>query len=119
MLGHPPALIFGVDRSDELGRILEGRIGRVDDRAGDQRGDGPVVAEPIAQLLLDHVPQHPLGLCPEDVKGILTHFVVRGRLQREQPDLRTVAVGHDEVVLLGDLGKRNAGFGDRGALVVH
>ena len=59
----------------------------------------------VAQLLLDHVADHALGLGAEDVERIGLDLLVRGALEGEQADLRAVAVRDDQLVLVGDRGQ--------------
>ncbi len=73
----------------------------------------------VAQLLLDEVADHPLGLRAEDVEGVRLRLPVRRRLQREQADLRTVAVADDQLVLKRDRRERLAGQPDFEPLALH
>ena len=101
-----PALLGGqlvglglvVDRADELGRVLERGIVRVDLDHRQERRERPLDRQQVAQLLLDHVADHPLGLGAEDVERVRLDGRVRGALEGQQPDLRAVAVGDDELV---------------------
>ena len=54
----------------------------------------------VAELLLDHVADHAFGLSAEHVQRVSLARLVRGALQRQQPDLRAVAVADDELMLL-------------------
>ncbi len=103
-----------VDGADELGRIGESRVVRVDLDHREDRRKRPLDRQQVADLLLDEVADHALGLGAEDVKRIGLNVPVRGTLEREQPDLRTVAMGNDELVLAGDpreRGRRNPDIG--------
>ncbi len=73
----------------------------------------------VSQFLLDQVADHPFGLGTQDVERIRRDLVVRGRLQREQPDLRPVAVRDDQLVLLRHGGERLAGRRHVGTLPLH
>ena len=57
----------------------------------------------IAELLLDHVTDHGLGLCAQHVQRIDADFLVGRRLQGQQPHLGAVAVSHDDLMVDGDL----------------
>ena len=117
LLGREPLRVgLGVHRTDELGRVGERRVGRVDLGHRQHGGERLLERQQVPQLLLDQVADHPLGLGAEDVERVAGHVVVRGRLQREQADLRAVAVGDDELVLDRDRGQRPAGGRDVGPL---
>ena len=64
----------------------------------------------VAQLLFDDVADHALGLRAQHVERIRVDGVVGRGLQRQQPDLRPVAVRDDELVAGGD---RRDPFGRR------
>ena len=49
--------------------------------------DGLVGRQPVPQLLLDEVPDHPLALCAEDVQRVGGDVLVGGRLEGEEADL--------------------------------
>ena len=89
LLGRePPRDVLGVDRPDELRGVLHRRVVGVDLGHREDRGDRLLERHHVAELLLDQVADHPLGLRAEDVEGVRRLLVVRRRLQREQPDLR-------------------------------
>jgi hypothetical protein len=96
--GQRRRLLVGVDRADELGRIAEGGVVRVDLDHREEGGEGNLRREQVAELLLDQVADHPLGLRAEHIQRVGLHLLVRGRLQREEADLRAVAVGEHELV---------------------
>jgi hypothetical protein len=75
-------LVFAVDRADELCRVVERRVRRVDLSHAEDRGDRLFERQQVAQLLLDQVADHPVGLRPQDVERIGRHLVEGGRLQR-------------------------------------
>jgi hypothetical protein len=120
----PPALgsqlfglLGGVDRADRLRRVVERRIVEVHLDHGEQRRERMLRGQQVAELLLDEVADQPLGLRAEHVEGVrVDPRRVGGRLHREHPDLRTVAVGDDELVLERDGGERLAGVADVAAL---
>ncbi len=91
-----------VDRPDELGRVAERRVIGVDLDHGQDARERTVERQKVAQLLLDHVADHPFGLSTEDVERIGLDLLVRRGLEGEQPDLRTVAVRDDQLVPVGD-----------------
>ena len=72
----------------------------------------------VAELLLEDVADHALGLRAEDVERVRLDLRVRRRLQRQQADLRAVAVGEHQLVLLRDGGQRRRGGADVDALVL-
>ena len=108
--GERVGLGSGVDRADELGRVLEGRVARVDLHHREDRRERDVAGDHVAELLLEDVADHPLGLRAEDVERVRVDVGVRRRLEGEQPDLGSVAVGEHELVRLGDgrQGRRRA-----------
>src|SRR6476469_2589357 len=106
-------LVLRVHRTDELGRVVERRVVHVDLHHGQQRRQRRVGRHRVAQLLLEDVADHAFGLRAEDVEG------VRRRLQRQQPDLVTVPVGEDQLVLLGHGGQCGRGRPHVEALVLR
>ena len=96
--GQPIGGSLVVDRADELGRVGERRVVGVDLDHRQDRRERHLERQPVAQLLLEHVADHALGRGPEDVERVGLLFLVGGGLQGEEPDLRAVAVGHDERV---------------------
>ena len=95
-----------VDRSDELGRIGERRVVGVDLDHREDRGERHLGRQQVAELLLDQVADHPLGLGAEHVERVRLDVRVGRGLEREQADLGAVAVRQHELVLLGDRGQR-------------
>ena len=72
----------------------------------------------IFQLLLDHVADHAAGLGPQHIQRIGLVRLVGRALQRQQPDLRAVAVGDDQPVPgLNDARQRARGLAHVGPLV--
>ena len=79
--------------------MREGRIVRID---LDHRQDGRerlLEGEEVAELLLDHVADHPVGLRAQHVEREHAGLLVGRALQRQHPDLRAVAVGDHELML--------------------
>ena len=107
-----------VDGSDRLRRIGEGRVGRVDLDLRQERGEPLVLRQLVAQLLLEHVADHPLRLGVQDVERIGLDLLVGRSLERQQPDLRSVAVRDHELVLERDRRQRLAGDARVRALVL-
>ena len=107
-----------VDRSHELGRVGEGRVGGVDLDHREQRRQGHLGRQDVAELLLDEVADHALGLRTEHVERIRLDVLVRRGLQREQSDLGSVAVRQDELMLLGDRREGTCGDADVASLGV-
>ena len=70
----------------------------------------------LTQLLVEQVADLALALGAEHVERVGRDRVVGVALQREQPDLRAVAVGDDHLVLGGELGDRGDGGRDVAAL---
>src|SRR4051794_24252219 len=68
----------------------------------------PLEGQRIAELLLEHVADHPLRLGDENVERIGVDGRVGRALQREQADLRAVAVGDDQLVVGRHRGERLA-----------
>ena len=66
----------------------------------------------VAELLLEHVADHALGLRPQHVQRVRLDGVVGGPLERQQPHLRPVAVRQHEAVLARDRGERPGGDAD-------
>lgn len=77
----------------------------VDDDLRQQGDNRAVMIQHIFQRLFDHVANHPVGLGPQQIKGPSVC------LQRQKADLRTVAVGYNQLVPGAD----NRGQGARGA----
>jgi hypothetical protein len=110
-------LLLVVERPDRLRRVFEGGIAPVDLDHRQQRGERPLERHQIAQLLLDHVADHAFGFRTEDVEGISFHLGVGGALQRQQADLRAVAVADDQLVLARHRRERLSRDADVAALV--
>ena len=87
-----------VDRSNELGRVAEGRVVGVHLDHGQDGGQRHLEGQHIAQLLLQQVADHALRLGAQDVQWIGLDVRIGRRLQRQQPDLRAVAVRHDQLM---------------------
>jgi hypothetical protein len=64
------------------------------------------IGQQVAKFLFDHVADHALGLRPEYIERIRLVRFVRRTLQRQQPDLRTVAVCDHDLVARIDLRQR-------------
>ena len=110
VLGRQPlGLRAGVDGADELRRVAErGIVGR--DLGQREHGDDVLLERhDVAEFLLDQVADDALGRGAEDVEGVAGLGVEAGRLQREQPHLRAVAVGDHDVV--ASAGHRPDGLG--------
>ncbi len=106
--GQGLGLGLGVDRADGLGRVAERGVVLVDLDHGQQGSDPLVRWEQVAELLLDEVADHALGLRAEDVQRVGVDLLVRRSLEREQTDLRAVAVRDDQLVVGRQRGKRPA-----------
>ena len=85
------------DGPDGLGRPLESRIERVDNGLRDERRDRTPPSD-VPELAFEEVADHALGLGAEHVERIGAHVAERLALEREQPDLRTVAVRDHQLV---------------------
>jgi hypothetical protein len=96
-IGELAGLGLGVERTDELGRRREGGVVRVHDDAGDDR-DAVLVVDEVVELHLEHVADLALRLRVEDVERIRRRLRVRVAHERQQPNLRAVAVRDHEVV---------------------
>ena len=92
-------LVLGVDRPDELGRVREGRVVRIDLDHREDRRKRDLEGKEVAELLLDEVADHALRLGAEDVERVRVDLGVGRALQGEQPDLGAVAVRDDELVI--------------------
>jgi hypothetical protein len=112
------SLLLIVDGADRLGRIRESRILAIDLDQGQQRGQALLERELVAELLLDQVADHALGLGAEQVERVRVDGRVGGALQREQPDLGPVAVRDHELVLERHRSQRLAGHARVGTLVL-
>ena len=82
---------FAVDRADVFGRVSKCRIGGVHFHLGEQDAH-LTLGQVVFQRLLEHVADHSLTFGTEDVQRVGGDFVVRAVLQRQQPNLRPVAV---------------------------
>ena len=105
-----------VARADELRRVVEGGVVGVDLDHGQDRRERNLERQQVAEFLLDEVADHPLRLGGEDVQRIRLDLHVRGRLEREQSDLRPVAVGEHEPVAFRNGRERLRGDPDVRAL---
>ncbi len=72
----------------------------------------------LPELLLDDVADHALRLGAEDVERVGLDVLVGRSLERQEPDLRPVAVRHDELVVRRDPGQRLRRDPDVGPLVL-
>jgi hypothetical protein len=99
LFGELVRLLLGVAGSDELGRVGERGIGRIDHRLSDQTEDRfahPRVAQRLDQPIVDHA----LGLRDQIIQRIRAgQGGVRCALQREHADLRAVAVADQQVMV--------------------
>ena len=83
---------FFVDRADRLVGRLERRIVAIDHRLRQQRCHRAVRRQQLRQLLLDQIADHALGLGAEHIqRPRFAHRRLHG-LQRQQADLRAVAM---------------------------
>jgi hypothetical protein len=90
--------ILGVNRTDELRRMGEGRILRVHHDHGEQCGHLLPRRQETPQFLLDEIADHALSARVQDVQRVRLRVGVRLGLQRQQAHLRPVAVhDHDAV----------------------
>jgi hypothetical protein len=104
--GDLPGDLLGIPHPHELRRILEGRVRRIDDRLRHQ-GDHRPRQTRVGQRLLDPVPDHALGLCHQIAQRIgARQRLVGHALQRQQPDLRTVAMDNYNLMLSSNLSQR-------------
>src|SRR5690606_7454596 len=88
-----------VDRADRLGRMQECRIGGIHLDLGEYRCKRDFEWQEVAELLLDDVADHSLGLRAEYVERIWSDVRVRGCLKSQKPDLRAIAVGDHQLVV--------------------
>ncbi|KGC52777.1 carbamate kinase domain protein [Burkholderia pseudomallei] len=100
---EPLGLVARVDGADRLGRMLERRIGRVHLDLREQRRERRVGRQQVAHFLFDQIADHPFRLRAEHVERVGRDRGVRRALQREQADLRPVAVRDHELVARRDL----------------
>ena len=106
--GDRPALVAlqalglaaAVDRSDRLGRVLERRVLRIDHDLRQHRDDVVLLGNDVAEFLLDHVADHADGLGADHVQRVGVDRLVGLVHQRQQADLRPVAVGDHQLVLV-------------------
>lgn len=96
---NPIGLGFVVNRSDELGRVRECGIIRIDLDHCQDGGQGLFRRQQIPQLDFEHVPDHALGFGAEHIERIGLDSLIGVRLQREQTDLRAVAMGHHDFMV--------------------
>ena len=114
-LGEPVCGRLVVDGADRLARRCECRVCPVHEHLRQQRGD-LAVRQLVAERLLEQVADHALALRPEHIERVGRDVGVGRRLQGEQADLGSVAVGDDQLVVTGELGEAARGFGDVAAL---
>ena len=96
--------------------MAERRVAAVDFDLRQQRDDVPP-RQQAAQLLLDQVTDHALGLRAQYVQRVRVHAGIRLGLQRQQSHLRPVAVGDDDFMVARDGG--HCGGGARDILALH
>ena len=99
--GERACALLVVDRADELRRIAERGVVGVDEHARDDR-DGVLVIDRVVELELDDVADLAAALGVEHVERIRGAVGVGVLLEREQADLRAVAVRDHEPRRLGD-----------------
>ena len=99
-------VLLGVGGPDELGRVGERRVVRVDRDHGEDRHHRPVRGEHAPQLLLNEVADHALRSRVQDVQRVRFGSSVGLGLQGQQAHLGSVAVHDDEAVLRGQRGYR-------------
>src|SRR5215469_10088594 len=90
-----------IDRADELGGAGERRVLRVHHDHGQQRRHLVLWRQEASQFLLDQVADHPLGTRVQDIQRVRLGAVVGLGLQRQQANLRAVAVDDHNAVLCG------------------
>ena len=71
-----------------------------------KRGERHLEGQQVAELLLDHVADHALGLGAQDIERIGLVGLVGGTLEREQADLRAIAMADDQLMLGGNRRQR-------------
>ena len=103
-------LLFCVHGPDRLRRIAERRVGCIHFDERQERRDADVEGQLVAEFLLDDIADHSLGLRAEQVERVGVDHGVCRRLEREQPDLRPVAVRDHELVLVCE-GRERAACG--------
>ena len=87
---------------DELCRLGEGRIGRVDLDLGDEAQDRSGHTR-VAERLREPVADHALGLRAQHVERVrVRQRPVVGAFERKHPDLGSVAVTDEQIVVLGE-----------------
>src|SRR6185295_1551440 len=77
LVGEPFGLLLRVDRSDRLRRVAERGVVALDLDLRQQRREALFERQLVAELLLDQVADHPLGLRAEHVERIRVDFGVR------------------------------------------
>ena len=90
---------------------------RINAGLGEHRGKLGGFRHEIDKLLLNHVADHADRLGADHVERIHRHFLVGVVLQRQQADLRAIAVRNHEFVAFIGLGNLLAGDADVGALI--
>ena len=105
-LAERVGVIVGVAGPDELRRVGERRVLRIDRDHGEQGHDRPVRGQNAPQFLLDQVADHALGSGVQDVQRVRLRSRGGLGLQGQQPHLRPVAVHDDEAVLRGQRRER-------------
>ena len=88
-----------VDRADRLRRVVEGGSLRSTSIIVSRVASALLERQQVAELLLDQVADHALGLGAEQVERVHLDGRVGRALQGEQPDLRPVPVRDHELVL--------------------
>jgi len=115
--GQPHALLGLIDRADRLRRHRECGVRRVDHGLREQRRDSASRRELVQERLIEEITDHALRLRAEDVERVGLHVVIGLRLERQEADLWSVAMGDDEAVRFMQRGDRPRRGPDVGLLV--
>ena len=87
-----------------VGLVERGIVGS--DQCLADEADDLLAWEGVLECLQKEVADHPLGLGSQHVEGVgMGEVGVAGALERQQPDLRPVAVGDDQIVVSGQRGQ--------------
>ena len=105
--GKALRLVGSVHRADRLRRVTEARVERVHNGLGEQRCDVPA-RQHVGKLALEEVTDHSFALGSEQIERVAANVAVRLRLECQEPNLRTVAVGDDEAMIMSDAGEHGS-----------
>ena len=106
MFGADEAAFFGgVDRTDGFGGLVESGVLSVHLDPRQKGGAIRARGQGVHQFLFDQVADHAFGFGTQHIEGPRVFGREACCLQRHQPDLRAVAMRHDDLMIAGQIGQ--------------